>query len=82
MTIKAKWTVGILTVFLWAIGCCLYCYWYVTSILAQPGWDAYVYSVGFQVLMFMLLRFPFLLVALFVILVIEAMLCNLDQKET
>lgn len=77
MTTKTKWIVVITTVLLWAIGCCLYCYWYVNSILAQPGWDAYAYSTGFQTLMFLIFRFPFLLLALFPILYIEILICEI-----
>lgn len=84
MTANAKWAVIGLTLLFWAIGCCLYCYWYITSILAQPIWDAYANSAGFQFLMFLLLRFPFLLLALFPILYIEAIICDLllDKKES
>lgn len=63
-----------LTFLLWLIGCALYCYWYITSILAQPGFDAYAYSVGFQFLAFMIVRFPFLLMALPAIICIEVLL--------
>lgn len=80
---KTKWIVVITTVLLWAIGCCLYCYRYVTSILAQPIWDAYANSVGFQILTFSLTRVPFLLLALFPVLYIEALICDIliDQKR-
>jgi hypothetical protein len=84
MTAKAKWIVAILTVLFWAIGCCLYCYWYINSILVQPIGDSYARSAGFQFLMFLLLRFPFLLLALFPILYIEAIICNLffNKKQS
>ena len=81
MNIKIKWTIGILTIFLWIIIVCLYCWWYVTSILAQPGWDAYVYSVGFQISMFLINRFPFLLMALFATLLIEGIIFRFYKKE-
>lgn len=83
MTARAKWAVAVSTVLLWAIGCFLYCYWYIASILATPGFDAYAYSAGFQFLMFVIFRLPFLILALFLILFAEALICNLlfDKKE-
>lgn len=83
MTIKTKWIVVITTILLWAIGCCLYCYWYVNSTLAEPIWEAYANSAGFQFLVFLIFRFPFLLLALFPILYIEALICDilLNKKE-
>lgn len=84
MILNVKWLVIIFTILLWAIGVCFYCFWYITSILAEPGWDAYAYSTGFQFLMFMLLRFPFLLLGLFAVTYIEAVMCEgfLSKKES
>ncbi len=76
MTVNAKWGVISLTLLLWAIGCCLYCYWYITSILAQPIGDTYANSEGFQFLMFMIGRFPFLLMGLFFMIYVEAIICD------
>lgn len=66
------------TLLLWAAGCVLYCRWYIVSILTPPFRDdAYANSEGFQFLMFMIFRFPLLLVGLFGILYLEAIICNL-----
>ena len=67
-----KVKVIILTILLWLIGCAFYCYWYITSILAQPGFDAYAYSEGFQFMAFMITRFPFLLFGLLIVIYLEA----------
>ena len=78
-----KVKVAILTFLLWLVGCALYCYWYITSVLAHPIADAYANSAGFQFLMFMLLRFPFLLMALPLVIYIEVIICDffIDSKE-
>ena len=71
-----KVKVIILTILLWLVGCAFYCYWYISSILAQPISDAYANSAGFQFLMFMLVRFPFLLLALPLIIYFEILICD------
>jgi hypothetical protein len=76
-----KVKVAILTFLLWLVGCALYCYWYITSILAQLIHDAYAKSETFQFIMFMLFRFPFLLMALPLVIYIEVIICEFFIKS-
>jgi hypothetical protein len=77
-----KVKVIILTILLWLVVCALYCYWYISSILARPITDTYANSVGFQFVMFMLLRFPFLFAALLLAIYFELILfANYKEKN-
>jgi hypothetical protein len=76
-----KVKVTILTILLWLVGCGLYCYWYITSILSQPGFDAYAYSAGFQFMMFMIFRFPTLFLALLLVIFSEVVICDFFIKS-
>ena len=68
---------AILTILLWLIGGALYCYWYINSNLALPISDAYANSVGFQLMMFVFFRLPFLLLILPIIIYIELIIIDL-----
>ncbi len=76
-----KVKITILTILLWLIGCALYCHWYITSNLASPISDAYANSAGFQFLMFMLIRFPFLFLALPFIIYVELIILDFFVKS-
>jgi hypothetical protein len=70
----SKPVIILITACAWAAGCAYTAYDYVTSMLAQPGFDAYTYSRGFQLLMFGIIRFPFWVVALLVVVSLEAVM--------
>jgi len=61
----------ICTVIVWAIGCCFYAHYYVTSIISSPDVSpGYEQDWDFQLLMFFIFRFPLLLVVLIVLIAI------------
>ena len=54
-----------LSVTLWAMGCVVYAYYYITTILALPEpYDAYARNWQFQLMAFCLVRLPFLIAVL------------------
>jgi len=62
----------IYTIIVWAIGCCFYAYYYVTSIISSPGVSpGYEQDWHFQLLMFFIFRFPLLLIVLIVLIALE-----------
>jgi len=62
----------IYTIIVWAIGCCLYAYYFVTSIISSPDvTPGYEQDWDFQLLIFFIFRFPLLLVIMIVVIVLE-----------
>lgn len=61
----------LLTTVGWLIGCSLYAYYWVTTILAQPDNYGYERWGAFPLFGFLVYRFPFLLVGLIVVIVAE-----------
>ena len=60
-----KFRLILLTVLVWLLASSAYAYYYVVSILALPEeYDAYARNWKFQLLMFSLFRFPWLVLAL------------------
>ena len=66
-----------MTVVLWLVGCILYAYYWVTSILAQPDTYGYEKWVMFPLMGFLVYRFPFLLIGLLMLIFIELILTEL-----
>ena len=57
------------TVLLWLLASCVYAYYYVVTILALPeDYDAYARNWKFQLLMFSLVRLPWLVLVLAIVL--------------
>ncbi|HVI70567.1 MAG TPA: hypothetical protein VM656_03655 [Pyrinomonadaceae bacterium] len=70
---KLKRTLILVTV--WLIATILYAYYYIVSILARrEEFDAYAMNWQFQLLMFSLVRLPFLLLVLAVLIAIVLVL--------
>jgi hypothetical protein len=62
-----------LSVSLWAVGCVVYAYYYITTMLALPEpYDAYARNWQFQLMAFCIVRLPFL-IALLPLLIIVAL---------
>jgi len=71
----------LLVVSLWLVGTCLYAYYYIVTILNSPeGGDAYAMNWQFQLMAFSLVRLPFLILAL-VLLIIGALSLNEYNKR-
>ena len=63
------------TILLWCILCPLAAYYYVTSTLELPDLSpGYESDWGFQLLMFTIVRFPFWVVGLLIIVAIEVLM--------
>ena len=64
--VLTKTKVVFLSVSLWAVGCVVYAYYYITRILALPDWpyDAYARNWQFQLMAFCIVRLPFLIAVL------------------
>jgi len=60
-----------ITIFVWIVGTVIYAYFYIASILAQPNLEGYEIEWQFQLLMFSIFRFPWLLVGLVVVIAIQ-----------
>ena len=75
----AKVIIG--TVLLWLLATVLYAYYYIVTILNSPEpFDAYARNWQFQLLAFSLVRLPFLVLALWV-LIIAALSVNEYKKR-
>jgi len=60
----------LLTVLLWLLGTGLYAYYYIVTILNSPeGGDAYAMNWQFQLMAFSIVRLPFLILALVLLLI-------------
>ena len=65
------------TILLWSIASCVYAYYYVVTILALPeDYDAYARNWKFQLLAFSLVRLPWLVLALAVVVGVIIVLPN------
>jgi hypothetical protein len=69
MAIRSK--IIIITILVWLISSSAYAYFYIASILNQSGLQGYESEWQFQLLMFSIFRFPFLVFALLVIIGVE-----------
>ena len=71
----------LLTVLLWLVATCLYAYYYIVTILNSPEpYDEYARNWQFQLLAFSLVRLPFLILAL-LLLIIGALSLNEYNKR-
>ncbi|HEV8168901.1 MAG TPA: hypothetical protein VGP59_06120 [Pyrinomonadaceae bacterium] len=67
----------------WLVATSLYAYYYVTSILALPDeFDAYAMNWQFQLLMFSLVRLPFMLLVLAVLIKIVLVLPSRTKSSS
>jgi hypothetical protein len=72
----------IITVGLWFVLCSFAAYYYVTSILALPDLSpGYKSDWVFQLMMFALVRFPFWIAGLLVIIMIEVVMLKRITKD-
>ena len=73
----------LVTIVLWLIGCTLYGYYYITSTLSLPEpYDAYARNWQFQLLAFSLVRLPFLVIVLGLLIGIELFLfVKMESRE-
>ncbi len=76
----SKSSVILLTFFAWLIGCSLYAYFWVTSILASPNLYGYEKWKLFSLFGFLIYRFPFLLISLLIIVYAEALVFEMFPK--
>lgn len=61
----------------WIVVTSLYAWYYITSILADPiGGDAYAMNWQFQLMMFLLFRFPYMVALLFLAIIATLVLCE------
>jgi hypothetical protein len=72
----------VITTVVWLIACCLYAYYWVTSILAQPDNYGYERWVIFPLFGFLVYRLPFLLAGLIVLIFVELMLSEMRHRES
>ena len=78
---KLKHTLILVTV--WLIATILYAYYYIVSILARrEEFDAYAMNWQFQLLMFSLVRLPFLLLVLAVAIAIVVVLPSRTKSSS
>jgi len=67
----------------WLVATSLYAYYYVVSILALPDeFDAYAMNWQFQLLMFSLVRLPFMLLVLAVLIKIVLVLPSRTKSSS
>jgi hypothetical protein len=60
------------TIIAWITGCGFYAYYYVSSVLSSPDLvPGYEQDWRFHLLVFFIFRFPFLLMALIALMVVE-----------
>jgi hypothetical protein len=76
----SKTGIILITIGAWLVGCAYAAYYYITSILALPGWDAYAYDWRFQLLMFGIFRFPLWVVGLLVIVSMEVVMLGPSRR--
>jgi hypothetical protein len=77
----AKRKVILLTLMVWLVGCGLYFYWYVTSVMALPDLASYEQGFGWPALMFLIFRLPFLLIGGLILLWLEALAIELFPRR-
>ena len=71
-----KTKVVVLMVSMWAIACVAYAYYYIATMLALPEWpyDTYARNWQFQLMAFCIVRLPFLLAVLLLLILIALVL--------
>jgi hypothetical protein len=70
------------TVLLWLLATCLYAYYYVVTILNSPEpYDAYARNWQFQLLAFSLVRLPFLIGLLYLLIVGVLVLAEYNKRR-
>ncbi len=72
-----KHKVILLTLAVWLIGCGVYFYWYVSSIMALPDLASYEQGFGWPALMFLIFRLPLLLIGGLILVWLEALTIEL-----
>ena len=79
-----SWTqLIVVTVLLWALLCGVYEFQRIYSLLAGPrDGDVYAYGWGFQLLVFAAFRFPFWILALLCVFILELSLLTRLPKST
>jgi hypothetical protein len=76
-----KRTVILLTLTAWFVGCCVYFYWFVTSIMALPDPASYEQGFGWPAMIFLIFRLPFLLAGVLVLVWLEALAFELFLRR-
>jgi hypothetical protein len=77
----AKRKVILLTLAAWLVGCGVYFYWFVTSIMALPNLASYEQGLGWPVMIFLIFRLPFLLVGVLILIWLEGLLFELWPRR-
>jgi hypothetical protein len=77
----SKTAIILITIGAWFVGCAYAAYYYITSILALPGWDTYAYDWRFQLLMFSIVRLPFWVVGLLVAVSMEVVMLKPSSRK-
>jgi len=77
----AKRKVILLTLAVWLVGCGVYFYWYVTSVMAPPDLASYEQGFGWPALMFLIFRLPFLLIGGLILMWLEALAIELFPRR-
>ena len=70
-----------ITILAWLVGSALYCYYWVTSILARPDNYGYEQWVMFPLMGFLVDRFPYLVVGLVLVVFGELILTEVFRRE-
>ncbi|HEX8160627.1 MAG TPA: hypothetical protein VF538_01910 [Pyrinomonadaceae bacterium] len=77
----AKRNVILLTLAVWLVGCGVYFYLYVTSVMALPNPASYEQGFGWPALMFLIFRLPFLLIGGLILIWLEALAIELFPRR-
>lgn len=77
----AKRNTILLTLAAWLVGCGVYFYWFVTSIMAQPDLASYEQGFGWPAAIFLIFRLPLLLAGVLVLIWLEALLFELLPRR-
>ena len=77
----AKRKVILLTLEAWLVGCGVYFYWYVTSVMALPDLASYEQGFGWPALMFLIFRLPFFLIGGLILIWLEALAIELLPRR-
>jgi hypothetical protein len=71
--------VFLITILTWLVGTVFYAYYWVTSILARPDVYGYEKWVMFPLMGFFVYRFPFLILGLVLLIVIEVVVLSRER---
>jgi hypothetical protein len=70
-----------LTFAAWLVGCGVYFYWYVTSVMALPDLASYEQGFGWPALMFLIFKLPLLLIGGLILIWLEALAIELFPRR-